>query len=170
MAQIKRIVFQSLLVWCVLIVMDLLSSIFSMMGLLNNNILDVLDGFWGIAQFTGLFAIIQGGIIGFKKKYSITILPLLILLIQLDLIITMKVSQDPYLPSMAYELLSLLGFAVCPYSEILYKLVGPFSLTSPLSANQLIWCFQYTFFIGLYVFVILLVTKKILLFMGIINK
>lgn len=154
--QIFRIIAQTLILWIILSTLNMLSAILSLKGLLFES---VLDDVGGTLIVTGIIAVIQGSLIGFRKKSSIIILPLFITLIQLSMIIS-SINKVPGPLDMTYEVVSLWGFLFCPYVEI-FK-IEPGLLNTPLAANQIVWCFQNSIFIGLYLFAIFWVTKNIM--------
>ena len=121
MVKWKRILYQTLLTWGILLGLDLLSSVLSRRGILEA---DVLSDVTSFVMMTGLIAVIQGCLVGFRKMYALVILPLLFVFIQLNLVVTLFTSTDPFLPEMSDELIALNGFLLCPFVAFHWPLRG----------------------------------------------
>ena len=155
MVKWKRILYQTLLTWGILLGLDLLSSVLSRRGILEA---DVLSDVTSFVMMTGLIAVIQGCLVGFRKMYALVILPLLFVFIQLNLVVTLFTSTDPFLPEMSDELIALNGFLLCPFVAFHWPLRGD----DPVSWNNILWCLKWTVFIGLYYWLVFLSVRRIM--------
>ena len=155
MVKWKRILYQTLLTWGILLGLDLLSSVLSRRGILEA---DVLSDVTSFVMMTGLIAVIQGCLVGFRKMYALVILPLLFVFIQLNLVVTLFTSTDPLLPEMSDELIALNGFLLCPFVTFHWPLRGD----DPVSWNNILWCLKWTVFIGLYYWLVFLSVRRIM--------
>ena len=155
MVKWKRILCQTLLTWVILLGLDLISSVLSRVGILYG---DVLSDVAGFVLMTGLIAVIQGCLVGFRKMYALAILPLLIVFVQLNLVITLFTSTDPFLPEMSDELIALNGFLLCPFVSFHW----PLQWDNPVSWNNLLWCLKWTVFIGLYYWLVFFSVRRVM--------
>ena len=155
MVKWKRILCQTLLTWAILLGLDLISSVLSRRGILNA---DVLSDVTSFVMMTGLIAVIQGCLVGFKKMYALAILPLLFVFVQLDLVITLFTSTDPLLPEMSDELIALNGFLLCPFVTFHW----PLQWDEPVSWNNILWCLKWTVFIGFYYWLVFFSVRRIM--------
>lgn len=153
--QINRTITQTLLIWFLLYFFDMLSAVFSWE--LSEFLLDSV-GIVLYFVFSGVVAIIQGCLIGFRKKYSTIILPVFVTLIDISMIISMlNLSVDYY--GVRRDILFWVGDMSCSYSG-LSDIVPDMSL--PFSGSQWIWCLNYTIAVGLYLFVIFFIVEKMM--------
>lgn len=153
--QINRAITQTLLIWFLLYFFDMLSVFFSI------EMSDIISDLGGIVTFfvyTGLIAIIQGCLIGFRKKYSTIILPVFVVLINFSIIISLlNDNLDTLDARMVMHF--IFGFGVCPYINLPDIVLG---LSLPLSGSQWMLCIFYIIAVGLYLFAIFFLVKKIM--------
>ena len=151
----RQILWQTLLTWGILLGLDLLSYVLFRAGVLYGNVLSDVTSF---IFLTGLIAMVQGCLIGFKKGYSVWILPVVFVLIQMVDIITLLFSTDPVLVDWSDELLALKGFLLCPYMSFHYD----FQSENLLSLRNFLWCFKWSFSIGLYYWLVFFSVRRII--------
>lgn len=153
--QINRAITQTLLIWFLLYFFDMLSAVFSWE--LSEFLLDSV-GIVLYFVFSGVVAIIQGCLIGFRKKYSTIILPVFVVLINFSIIISLlNDNLDTLDARMVMHF--IFGFGVCPYINLPDIVLG---LSLPFSGSQWIWCLNYTIAVGLYLFVIFFIVEKMM--------
>ena len=155
MVKWKRILCQTLLTWGILLGLDLISS-----GLFRRGILeaDVLSDVTSFVMMTGLIAVIQGCLVGFRKMYALAVLPLLFVFTQLCFVVTLFTSTDPFLPEMSDGLIALNGFLLCPFVTF----HCPLRWDDPVSWNNILWCLKWTVFIGLYYWLVFFSVRRIM--------
>jgi len=153
--QINRTITQTLLIWFLLYFFDMLSAVFSWE--LSEFLLDSV-GIVLYFVFSGVVAIIQGCLIGFRKKYSTIILPVFVVLINFSIIISLlNDNLDTLDARMVMHF--IFGFGVCPYINLPDIVLG---LSLPLSGSQWMLCIFYIIAVGLYLFAIFFLVKKIM--------
>ena len=158
MEAIKKLLLQSFILWGVLIGLDVLSFFPFKVGLLLHNVF--VNGS-GVFLVSTSVAILQGCLIRFEKWYSFIILPIVFVLIQAVDILIVSYSTDPFMPEICSELIVMRGFLLCPYVELVHSLAGSFQWKGPLTFNRIVWCYQYSVFIGLYYFIVFCIAKQL---------
>ena len=159
MEAIKKLLLPTFILWSVLIGLDSLSFLPFKVGLLLHNVF--VNGS-GVFLVSTVVAILQGCLIRFEKWYSFIILPIVFILIQTVDILIISYSTDSFIPEMCSELIVIRGFLLCPYVELVHPLAGSFQWEGPLTFNQIVWCFQYSVFIGLYYFIVFCFVKQLI--------
>ena len=114
--------------------------------------------------FITLISIIQGGFIGLNNKTSLFVIPTLIFIVHVCLIGIILFSSDDMLRGMDYEVLWLSSYIFCPFMFFLTPFgdaLVRYDCLGPITVRHMIWCFQYTFFIWLYLVGVLICVKRI---------